>query len=663
MSQIGISLGLGATRGAMSDATAPTLMTAAVNAAGTQLTMVFTEPVTFGAGGNGGFVLNSSFEGAIVPAYASGVGTNTLVFTLGTVVSSSGICTLAYTQPGNGVEDLAGNDLANIAAQAVTNNSAVATTNPFEWHGENTTVTSGTPAGHSTGDTTATANGAVSLDATTFYDGTKSIKVAGANQNYEFAWNNDLLSPTQGTIEFRLRFTTLGGGQTIFELRVDANNRIYIDVDSGGYMSLVRVMGGTITRARLNVGTVTTGKWYYVKARWDSVAHNGLYQSITCDETIGESNSANNGSDAPGTWAGTTGTLKFGDVNGVASVYYLDSIKTYTTWRVAPEVIYVDPSFGGTADGSAAAGYASVSACLAARVNKPLINPVEIRCKTSGGTADTTRVDIGALGQLVTSSSCYLEIKADTGHEAGTAWNSSKYRLEVAYASSTGTAINCPKSYVRLTGLQIGISGTQSGTAEVVYWSGLDLRMSYCMVRGLYSATQTTRCMSVSTAGSTCYLWNNIFYGIGAHNGGATANLQNHGVTYVSSCTFIGYGAINVNNAADGNITLVNCYAGGAITACFQQDPVTTGSWASSYIVSSDSSATGTGSQTGKAVDTTQFSVVSPAGSEDFSIPGSGSALYHTGTNTTGLAAPLNFVDDINRETRVAWDVGADKAA
>jgi hypothetical protein len=40
-------------------------------------------------------------------------------------VESGDTPTLAYTQPGNGVEDLAGNDLASFSGQAITNNSTV----------------------------------------------------------------------------------------------------------------------------------------------------------------------------------------------------------------------------------------------------------------------------------------------------------------------------------------------------------------------------------------------------------------------------------------------------------------------------------------------------------------------------------------------------------
>jgi hypothetical protein len=104
------------------DTTAPTLSTATIGTNGTTLTLVFDETVSIGAGGNGGFALTLS-AGTSTPTYTSGSGSNTLVYTLGTVVNSGITGTIAYTQPGNGVEDGSGNDLATFSGTSITNNS------------------------------------------------------------------------------------------------------------------------------------------------------------------------------------------------------------------------------------------------------------------------------------------------------------------------------------------------------------------------------------------------------------------------------------------------------------------------------------------------------------------------------------------------------------
>jgi len=63
-----------------SDVTAPTLSSATIGTNGTTLTLVFSETVAVGAGGNGGFNVDASTGGSDVTAtYASGSGSNTLV--------------------------------------------------------------------------------------------------------------------------------------------------------------------------------------------------------------------------------------------------------------------------------------------------------------------------------------------------------------------------------------------------------------------------------------------------------------------------------------------------------------------------------------------------------------------------------------------------------
>jgi hypothetical protein len=119
--------GIGTKATAAADVTAPALVSAQIPAAGTTIEITFTESVKFGAGGNGGFVLDTS-GAAVTLTYASGENTPTLVYTLSrTVDAGETIADFDYTQPTNGVEDIAGNDLATFLNQQalVTNNSTV----------------------------------------------------------------------------------------------------------------------------------------------------------------------------------------------------------------------------------------------------------------------------------------------------------------------------------------------------------------------------------------------------------------------------------------------------------------------------------------------------------------------------------------------------------
>ena len=105
-----------------SDQFAPTLSTATIAAAGTSITFAFNESVNVGTGGNGGWTITPS-GGAATLSYASGDGTSSLVYTISRTIYTGETGTVSYTQPGDGIEDDEGNDLANITDDAVVNDS------------------------------------------------------------------------------------------------------------------------------------------------------------------------------------------------------------------------------------------------------------------------------------------------------------------------------------------------------------------------------------------------------------------------------------------------------------------------------------------------------------------------------------------------------------
>jgi hypothetical protein len=107
--------------GAGADVTAPTVSTATIGTNGTTLTLAMSETVTRSGGT---FDVDCATAGANITAtYASGSGSNSLVYTLGTTVNSGDTCNLDYNGAANGIEDAAGNDLSAITDKAVTNNS------------------------------------------------------------------------------------------------------------------------------------------------------------------------------------------------------------------------------------------------------------------------------------------------------------------------------------------------------------------------------------------------------------------------------------------------------------------------------------------------------------------------------------------------------------
>jgi hypothetical protein len=105
----------------ITDETPPTVSSRVIPTSGTTFLMGFDEAVTFTGAVP---TLTGCSGGATTLSYVSGSGTASLTFGVSRVVLGEETgCVNSYTQPGNGIEDIAGNDLASFSEQAVTNNS------------------------------------------------------------------------------------------------------------------------------------------------------------------------------------------------------------------------------------------------------------------------------------------------------------------------------------------------------------------------------------------------------------------------------------------------------------------------------------------------------------------------------------------------------------
>ncbi|MCU0970416.1 MAG: hypothetical protein MUF57_01150 [Gammaproteobacteria bacterium] len=103
------------------DTTPPTVTSRTIAASGQTLTLGLDETVT--ATGAVPTLTNCS-GGATTLSLASGSGTASLAYTISRqVLGAETGCVNSYTQPGDGIEDTAGNDLASFSNQAVTNSS------------------------------------------------------------------------------------------------------------------------------------------------------------------------------------------------------------------------------------------------------------------------------------------------------------------------------------------------------------------------------------------------------------------------------------------------------------------------------------------------------------------------------------------------------------
>jgi hypothetical protein len=103
------------------DATVPVVASAAINIAGNQLTLTLTENAAIGAGGNGGVTLTS--DGAAVTATYDSISTTDVIYDLSRTVASSETITVDYVQPGAGITDTVGNEVASFSGLSVTNNA------------------------------------------------------------------------------------------------------------------------------------------------------------------------------------------------------------------------------------------------------------------------------------------------------------------------------------------------------------------------------------------------------------------------------------------------------------------------------------------------------------------------------------------------------------
>lgn len=221
------------------------------------------------------------------------------------------------------------------AIQAVLASSASATDTCtsgllFSWHGEDTTVTSGTPPGCSAGDTTATATQAAAISNTQYHDGSYSISIPTASDNYKFtASAGDIVKRTQGTITFWFYLsTTPTTNQVIIFVRDSVSgNGIQLGMYGTDNFKLRYVGNGTDRTAYTTTASLTTGTWYYVVGKWDI---NGATNKISI--TI-------NGVTAVGTAAMNNMTnepteITFGDYyTNPVTAYYIDQIQIWDTWK------------------------------------------------------------------------------------------------------------------------------------------------------------------------------------------------------------------------------------------------------------------------------------------------------------------------------------------
>lgn len=222
----------------------------------------------------------------------------------------------------------------------------------FSWHCENTTVTTGTPVGCSSGDYSATGSSTAAINSdngnvSTDTGGTNSCDFPSSSDYYSFdVSSNDIVTPAAGTVIFHVKINTFINGAGIWRARVDAPNQIYVIFsgtdDATGREIRLYYAGtdpSTVARNVVTNSDLGTGTWYKIITKWSVVGvdEGGTkYLSIkVCNEDGTSCGSPVYGTSAPTNFVGSlgAGSLVIGEVQGTAgSDYGLDRFKIYNSW-------------------------------------------------------------------------------------------------------------------------------------------------------------------------------------------------------------------------------------------------------------------------------------------------------------------------------------------
>ena len=312
----------------------PTLTSCTVQTTGTSVICVFSQNMS--AVVSTGWTLNTPTD---VMTYSSGTGTSSITFTTATTINSTDTPTVSYTQPGTGWTG-AGGYLASITNHAVTNNSTQGGADSctagllFSWHAEDTTVTTGTPAGCSVGDTTATLSSAT-ISSTTPYDGTNALAFTDTSQSAEFTIatsgaDGDIIHKAAGTTIIYIRKNTAwwSGTQPIMSAEFTSGSYMLLESNSSrGYLFSWNP-SGSLTAGAYSDNTLTYDAYLKISLTWSVAAVSGHHLGIRT---------------GTGAWVyddtaltgltGTSGTLGFGNGwSGGANVYKFDAIQVWDSF-------------------------------------------------------------------------------------------------------------------------------------------------------------------------------------------------------------------------------------------------------------------------------------------------------------------------------------------
>jgi len=293
--------------------------------------------------------------------------------------------------------------------------------------------------------------------------------------------------------------------------------------------------------------------------------------------------------------------------------------------------------------------YNTLAAAVAA-LPGTLAAPTVINILGSWAAADTDYVSIAATG----SAANYLLIRCIGEARHAGVWGTSKYRL-LGAGSFSGILTNADL-YLRVDGLQIGRSaaGASGYGAISVSGGGSNVWVHNCILRG--SNDPSSWEIGIIVVAGAVQISNTVIYNWYHPSAIASALRVSGASTVVSAYSCVAIGRWHAIERVEGTLTAKNCYAHAtAAGSTAYQGTIT-------KVACASSDASGSAGLQGIAHDADTFASVT-LGTEDYHLAAY-SPLIDAGTDTSGDAAPLNFTDDIDGDSRAddPWDVGIDAA-
>lgn len=262
---------------------------------------------------------------------------------------------------------------------------------------------------------------------------------------------------------------------------------------------------------------------------------------------------------------------------------------------------------------------------------------IQITGDWSGG-EDTDGVTTA--GYTNPTSDYYIYIYTDSEARHDGKWNANKYILKYAFI-----AIFNSVDYTRIEGLQINHTANDADRYGILSTSA-NVTIAYCIIKATEAPSANLRGIVTTGAGGEKYIYNTIIYDY---------SVENFGIAMViggcDSCLFV-YNNTMINcdlgiSGSFDDVTAINNLFSGVV----HRTNITQLAAGSDYNTTDSSSfeySVDGGGNDHDSVDAT----ITFEGAEDFHI----TSNQNTGSDLSGI-----FTDDIDGDTRSAWNRGADE--